>query len=104
MMDDETWFNAKKAVELGFADRILFASEKEEPEEEDEETKPKPNEGDGEGDEDEEKGKKLSLKADSVMFSRRAVNDSFLSKVTEDKSGAMIPINQLDKRLSLLKH
>jgi len=104
MMDDETWFNAKKAVELGFADRILFASEKEEPEEEDEETKPKPNEGDGEGDEDEEKGKKLSLKADSVMFSRRAVNDSFLSKVTGDKPGAMIPINQLDKRLSLLKH
>lgn len=104
MMDDETWFNAKKAVELGFADRILFASEKEEPEEEDEETKPKPNEGDGEGDEDEEKSKKLSLKADSVMFSRRAVNDSFLSKVTEDKPGAMIPINQLDKRLSLLKH
>ena len=104
MMDDETWFNAKKAVELGFADRILFASEKEEPEEEDEETKPKPNEGDGEGDEDEEKGKKLSLKADSVMFSRRAVNDSFLSKVTGDKPGSMIPINQLDKRLSLLKH
>ena len=104
MMDDETWFNAKKAVELGFADRILFASEKEEPEEEDEETEPKPNEGDGEGDEDEEKGKKLSLKADSVVFSRRAVNDSFLSKVTGDKPGAMIPINQLDKRLSLLKH
>ena len=104
MMDDETWFNAKKAVELGFADRILFASEKEEPEEEDEETKPKPNEGDGEGDEDEEKSKKLSLKADSVMFSRRAVNDSFLSKVTGNEPGAMIPINQLDKRLSLLKH
>ena len=104
MMDDETWFNAKKAVELGFADRILFASEKEESEEEDEETEPKPNEGDGEGEEDEEKGKKLSLKADSVMFSRRAVNDSFLSKVTGDKPEAMIPINQLDKRLSLLKH
>ena len=26
MMDDETWFNAKKAVELGFADKILFSS------------------------------------------------------------------------------
>ena len=26
MMDDETWFNAKKAVELGFADKILFDS------------------------------------------------------------------------------
>ena len=27
MMDDETWFNAKKAVELGFADKVLFAAE-----------------------------------------------------------------------------
>ena len=27
MMDDETWFNAKKAVELGFADKILFSSD-----------------------------------------------------------------------------
>jgi len=23
-MDQESWFNAKKAVELGFADQILF--------------------------------------------------------------------------------
>ena len=43
-------------------------------------------------------------KADSVMFSRRAVHDSFLSKVTGSKPDNMIPINQLDKRLSLLKH
>lgn len=39
MMDDETWFNVKKAVKLGFADRVLFEAEKEkqqegEPEEE----------------------------------------------------------------------
>ena len=27
MMDEETWFNAKKAVELGFADDILFTDE-----------------------------------------------------------------------------
>lgn len=32
MMDEETWFNAKKAVELGFADKILFSDTK--PEEE----------------------------------------------------------------------
>lgn len=25
LMDAESWFNAKKAVELGFADKILFA-------------------------------------------------------------------------------
>ena len=30
MMDDETWFNAKKAVELGFADKILFDSDEDE--------------------------------------------------------------------------
>ena len=31
MMDDETWMNAKKAVELGFADEILFAKKEEKP-------------------------------------------------------------------------
>lgn len=29
MMDAETWFNAKKAVELGFADRVLYEETKE---------------------------------------------------------------------------
>ncbi len=102
MMDDETWFNAKKAVELGFADKILFAEDSEAKKDEDKGDETKPDEGEGEGKEDEEK--KLSLKADSVMFSRRAVHDSFLSKVTGSKPDNMIPINQLDKRLSLLKH
>jgi len=103
MMDDETWFNAKKAVELGFADKILFEGETQAKAEEDEEAEPKPSEGKEEG-KDEEAEKKLTLKADSVMFSRRAVNDSFLLKVSGDKPETMIPINQLDKRLSLLKH
>lgn len=104
MMDDETWFNAKKAVELGFADKILFAedSEAKKDEDEDEEDETKPDKGEKKDEEDEEK--KLTLKADSVMFSRRAVHDSFLSKVTGSKPDNMIPINQLDKRLSLLKH
>ena len=30
MMDAETWFSAQKAVELGFADKILYASEPQE--------------------------------------------------------------------------
>lgn len=30
-MSNETWMNAKKAVELGFADEILFAKKEEEP-------------------------------------------------------------------------
>ena len=33
LMSDETWMNARKAVELGFADEILFTEGKEAPEE-----------------------------------------------------------------------
>lgn len=28
LMDAESWFNAKKAVELGFADKLLFLKRK----------------------------------------------------------------------------
>lgn len=103
MMDDETWFNAKKAVELGFADKILFAKE-EDPEEDDGDTEP---DDPGEGEEEEEKNgrkKQMPFQNDSVLFSRKAMNDSFLSKVSVAEYQNMIPINQLDKRLSLLKH
>lgn len=94
MMDDETWFNAKKAVELGFADRILFDSgggEGKNPPKEPEKTEGK--EGDG---------KKLPFEQDSVLFSRKAMDDSFLSKVSDGKP--MVPVDQLEKRLSLLTH
>lgn len=30
LMDEETWFNAKKAVELGFADKIMFSKNEDE--------------------------------------------------------------------------
>lgn len=102
MMDDETWFNAKKAVELGFADKILFDSdgsgrkntlpEEEEKEEEN-------------GKEDEEKSggkKKAPFKQDSMLFSTKAAGESFLAKVSG--KDAMIPVNQLEKRLNLLSH
>lgn len=106
MMDDETWFNAKKAVELGFADKILFEKAEEPEEEKDDKKLTEQNEGDGEGKEEGKDGKKkkLPFQTDSVMFSRKAMNESFLSKVTVADSENMIPINQLDKRLSLLKH
>lgn len=104
MMDDETWFNAKKAVELGFADRILFDRD------EKEETKKKPDgepEEGGEsgeeetGGEEEEKKKKLPFQQDALLYSKKSVSDSFLSKVADE---AKVPINQLDKRLNLLKY
>ena len=108
MMDDETWFNAKKAVELGFADKILFDSDEDEKKKGPEEPEKKPDEG-SEGEEEEkkddgekEKKKKLPFQQDSMMFSTKAMNESFLSKVSH--TDAMIPVNQLEKRLSLLTH
>ena len=41
LMSDETWLNAKKAVELGFADEILFLDKpKEDPDEDEPDTDP----------------------------------------------------------------
>lgn len=77
LMDAESWFNAKKAVELGFADKILFSEEAEEM-----------------GDEKE---------LEAVMFSRKAVTNSLLSKLMPEKNPGT-PIDQLEKRLSLLAH
>lgn len=55
MMSEETWLNAKKALQLGFVDGILFAKEKqpeEEPTEEDAPDEPEePDEDDSDNDE-----------------------------------------------------
>ncbi|WP_026664843.1 head maturation protease, ClpP-related [Butyrivibrio sp. FC2001] len=76
LMDAESWFNAKKAVELGFADKILFS----------------------EGEE--------STVQDAMIFSRRAVTNSLMNKLIpkqeEKKEG--IRIDDLEKRLNLLRH
>ena len=87
LMNAESWFNAKKAVELGFADEILFAKGNEEEEEPEEE-------------EDEEE---KELKMEAVMFSRTAVTNSLLSKLIP-KLEKKTPIEQLEKRLNLLAH
>ena len=81
LMDAESWFNAKKAVELGFADKVLF--------DRDEEDKSKPEENE--------------LQMGAVMFSRKAVTNSLLSKLIP-KPEKKTPIEQLEKRLSLLSH
>lgn len=78
LMDAETWLNANKAVELGFADGIL---------------------------EDEKKKQPTDLEA-SFAFSRRAVTNSLLTKLLPQrpvKQPEGVPISQLDKRLDLLK-
>jgi len=77
LMDAETWLNAKKAIELGFADGIL----------------------------DDEK-KRLQTENFTYAFSRRAVTNSLLDKVKPKlhKQQAGIPIESLEKRLSLIQH
>lgn len=80
LMDAETWMNANKAVELGFADDLLFKA-------------------DGES----------ATAEDSFVFSRRAVTNSLMSKVkshhtpSEPAKSAGTPISELEKRLALIK-
>ena len=67
LMDSETWMDANKAVELGFADGILH------------------------GKEDTEED------AEGLMFSRTAVTNSLLTKLIPKKPEAKVPIEQLEK-------
>jgi ATP-dependent Clp protease protease subunit len=72
-MDAESWFNAKKAVELGFADGILF-----------------------------DKSAGGAPASDGAVFSNMAVVNAFKAKFPPKKEKKM-EINTLDKRLDLLK-
>ena len=92
LMSDETWINAKKAVELGFADEILF-DEKSKPDKKDarddpEEDKPeKPDEegGDEDGDEKKETEKKpFKLESGDALwqYSTRIMGQTILGKIT----------------------
>ena len=79
LMDAETWMNANKAIELGFADGIL---------------------------EDEKKRKRADDV--TYAFSRRAVTNSLMDKLCHKnkvKDATIgVSVEQLQKRLSLLQH
>ena len=80
LMDAETWMDANKAVELGFADEIM-ARAKAEPEKE-------PEEGEGDSsEEDEEDEKKFPPASSSMLFSRRAANNALLNKLAAKYGG-----------------
>lgn len=88
LMSDETWINARKAVELGFADVILFDEKTKEKEDKPEEPD-EPNEegGDDEGDEEEKKSdkEKKPFKLDSGdalwQYSTRIMGQTILGKI-----------------------
>lgn len=75
LMDAESWFNAKKAVELGFADNILFTG-------------------------DAPPGVGVS---DGLIFSRQTITNSILRKLPQKEKNTGTPVESLQKRLFLLK-
>ena len=80
LMSNETWMNAKKAVELGFADEILFAKKEDEPDSDPadpEESEKTPDEEPGEGEE------KQSIQKDAAghLFSSRQMDLIVLNRL-----------------------
>ena len=76
MMDSETWMNARKAVELGFADEIMYIE-----------------------------NQKSDTVLDSFMFSRMAVTNKLIDKLkSKNQNQNKITVESLQKRLFLLKH
>lgn len=77
MMDDESWMNAYKAVNLGFADGILFEDDKQKPE-----------------------------NTEEFMFSRESAISAVMNrvgrKIKSTKQESKIPAEPLYKRLNLL--
>ena len=85
LMSDETWLNAKKAVELGFADEILFEAKKPEPEEDpdepDEDNDPDTEEDGDEGEEGGEKKKPFKLAEAMWQYSSRLMGETILNRL-----------------------
>lgn len=75
MMDDETWLNAKKAVELGFADEILFDQKKDNGEQ-----------------------------PEAMIYTPVTVTNSLVQKLKPHEPIHKVPAASLEKRLALLIH
>ena len=83
LMSDETWLNAKKAVELGFADEILFESKKKAEEDPDEK---EPDQVMEEAPDEEEKGDDEKEKPRAMedviwQFSSRLMGETILNRL-----------------------
>ena len=76
LMDAETWMNAKKAVELGFADSVLY----------------------------ENREHLTSAAADGLIFSRAAVTNSLLSKFGQGTQNTNVDAEPFKKRLFSISH
>lgn len=89
LMDDETWLNAEKALQLGFVDGILF--DEKEPQESEENIP----------DEDADKPQKNTA---SMQYSPTQTTASLMQKLSALAPAKGVPIDQLEKKLELLKN
>lgn len=102
LMDESTWMNAKRALQLGFVDGILFAESKDASEETpNEDTPDEPEEAPDEDTPEEDAPEKKELTA--MTYSSTKTMDSFIRKVSASAVPVGTPIEQLEKRLKLLK-
>ena len=76
LMDAETWMNAKKAVELGFADSVLYTDAQ----------------------------RPVTDTADGLIFSRAAVTNSLLSKFGQGTQSNNVDAEPLKRRLFSMAH
>lgn len=76
LMDAETWMDANKAVELGFADDIIIRAE----------TKPNTDPEEEEEDDESTEEKKEKQPTDSMLFSHKAVNNALMNKLEKHYS------------------
>lgn len=105
LMDAETWMDANKAVELGFADEILSRPKLAAPQKEEEPAEPEKSEEPGEEEENQEETKKASM-----LFSRKVLDAEFMNKLrrfTEQKptgpDSAERPVKDIMARLDTIK-
>ena len=81
LMSDETWMNVRKAVELGFADEILFEDKsKPEPEEEPEQKPDEPDKEENGSEETEKKPFKLEGSDAVWQYSTRIMGETILNR------------------------
>ena len=81
LMDEETWMNANKALQMGFCDMIMGRrTEEDEPDDEPDETPP--DEPEEKPDKEEEEEEKTKANVRPLLFSRKKESDELVAKLT----------------------
>ena len=105
LMDEETWLNAGKALQLGFIDGILYAKEDSDDKDNEDDTDTEETEQDKEKKNDNDDDEK-NLNSSSFSFSEKKSYSNLLSKISNNtgKNIGGVSADQLMKRLNLLSH